>query len=75
MQTLRIKVKPNARDASLSEGDDGTWVATVKSPPVEGKANEELCRLVAERFGVARGRVKLQSGSRSRIKIIIVDLS
>jgi uncharacterized protein YggU (UPF0235/DUF167 family) len=47
---LRVKVKPNARVSSLVQKPDGTWLARLKSPPVDGKANQELVELVAEHF-------------------------
>ncbi|MET0218075.1 MAG: DUF167 family protein, partial [Burkholderiales bacterium] len=39
MNTIRVKVKPNARVRALTEMSDGTWLAQIKSPPVDGKAN------------------------------------
>jgi hypothetical protein len=47
MRTLRLKVKPGARDESLVELADGSWVACVKAPPVDGKANAAVIALVA----------------------------
>jgi uncharacterized protein YggU (UPF0235/DUF167 family) len=49
-QILQVKVRPRAKVSELSQSADGTWVARLKSPPVDGKANEELVGLVAERF-------------------------
>ena len=48
-RTLAIKVKPNARESALEELRDGCWLATLKAPPVDGKANAELIALVARR--------------------------
>jgi uncharacterized protein YggU (UPF0235/DUF167 family) len=45
---LQVKVKPRAKVSELTMAADGTWVAQLKSPPVDGKANEELVGLVAE---------------------------
>jgi uncharacterized protein len=70
MRTLRIKVKPNARSSEILPGDDGVWLVRLKAPPVDGKANEELIRLVAEHFGVRRVDVTLRSGAASRLKLI-----
>jgi hypothetical protein len=50
--TIQVKVKPKSKTARLDQLSDGTWVAKVKSPPVDGRANEELIRLVADHFGV-----------------------
>jgi len=70
---LRIQVKPNARSSSLVESPDGTWVARVKSPPVDGKANRELVALVAEHFGCSKGDVQIKAGASGRIKLVQVE--
>jgi uncharacterized protein len=49
-KTIQIKVKPNARVSSLEETADGTWLAQLKSLPIDGKTNEELIALVAKHF-------------------------
>ena len=72
MRTLRVKVKPNARESALEEQADGTWVARVKAPPVDGKANAELVRLIAEHLGVPRSAVEIKSGGSSRLKLVQV---
>lgn len=67
---LQIKVKPNARQRSLAQADDGTWLALIKSPPVDGKANLELCALVAAHVGCAKSLVSIKTGSTGRIKLV-----
>ena len=39
-------------------------------PPVDGKANQALCRLIAELCGVPKGRVEIASGHASRSKAL-----
>jgi uncharacterized protein (TIGR00251 family) len=73
MRTIQLKVKPNARTAELSQQDDGTWLAKVKAPPVDGKANEAVIQLVAEHFGVRRAQVTIRSGASARLKLIQID--
>jgi len=69
---IRIKVKPNARTSMLTEGDDGTWLAQLKAPPVDGKANEELVALVARHFNCRRSDVSIKSGASSRMKMVTI---
>lgn len=70
--TLQVKVKPNARSSSLLQGADGTWTATLKSPPVDGKANEELVALVAKHFGCRKADVRIKAGASGRMKRVEV---
>lgn len=67
---IQIKVKPNARESSLQQLDDGTWLAQLKASPVDGKANAELCTLLAREFNVRKSQIALKSGASARIKLI-----
>jgi len=69
-KVIQIKVKPNSRRSLLEQNEDGTWLAQIKSPPVDGKANEELIGLVAKQFGCRKSEVSIKSGGSSRIKLI-----
>lgn len=67
MKTIQVTVKPNSRTSELEESD-GIWIARVKSPPVDGKANKELLELIAEHFDVPRSRITIKSGAGARMK-------
>jgi uncharacterized protein (TIGR00251 family) len=69
---LSIKVKPNSRESALEQTADGTWLARLKSAPVDGKANKELIGLVAEQFGCAKSAVSIRSGAAGRMKLVRV---
>ncbi|MBI4060092.1 MAG: DUF167 domain-containing protein [Elusimicrobia bacterium] len=70
MTTIRVKIKPNARAAGLEQLSDGTWLARVKAPPVDGKANAALIALAAEHFGVRKAQVTIKSGAGGRLKLL-----
>jgi uncharacterized protein (TIGR00251 family) len=72
---IQVKVTPRARESSLTQMPDGTWVAKLKSPPVDGKANAELVALVAKQFGCSKAAVSLKSGASGRIKLVRIDVS
>ncbi|MGH8196107.1 MAG: DUF167 domain-containing protein [Woeseiaceae bacterium] len=73
MKRIRVKVKPNARASRLEQSADGDWYAEIESPPVDGKANTELVKLVAERFGVRKSQVSIKSGTSGRRKLVQID--
>jgi uncharacterized protein len=52
---------------------DGSYRMTIQSPPVDGKANQELIRLLSEEFGAPRSCVSILTGLSSRKKLIRVD--
>jgi len=71
---IQIKVKPNSHASLLEQKADGTWVALIKSPPVDGKANHELIRLVAKYFACRKSDVSIKTGGSSRTKLIQIEL-
>ena len=72
-QVIQVKVKPNARSASFAAAGDGTWLAQLKSPPVDGKANAELIKLVAAHFECRRSAVTIKSGTSGRLKWVRIE--
>ncbi len=70
----RIKVKPNSKQQQITEEADGSLTIRLKSPPVDGKANEELIKLLAKKFDVPKSFVHIKSGLSSRNKLIEIDI-
>ena len=73
MKVIQVKVKPNARASQFEQLADGTWLAQIKAPPVDGKANEELVRLVARHFGLRKAQVTIRSGASGRMKRVQLE--
>ena len=73
MKILKIKVKPGARTEALSQLADGSWQASVKAPPVDGKANAALIALVAAHFGLRKSQVSIRSGASGRMKLVQIE--
>jgi uncharacterized protein len=72
-QVIQVKVKPNSRTSRLEHCDDGTWLAQLKSPPIDGRANEELVALVAKQFECRKAAVSIKSGASGRMKLIRIE--
>lgn len=51
----------------------GVLRAKVSAPPVDGKANQSLCRLIAKQVGVSPSRVSVVRGEKSRDKVVRVE--
>jgi hypothetical protein len=52
--------------------EDGTWLAHLKSAPIDGKANAELIGLIAKQFGCRKADVQIKLGAGGRIKLVTV---
>ncbi len=70
---IQVKVKPGARASVLEATSPGVWAAQLKSPPVEGKANQELIALVARQFGCRKSAVSIKSGASGRMKLVRIE--
>jgi uncharacterized protein YggU (UPF0235/DUF167 family) len=51
----------------------GAVLIRVTAPPVDGKANAALCRLVAKAAGIAPSRVRVIRGQTARDKVLAVE--
>jgi len=57
--------------ATLSDGTR-VLLARVRVAPEDGKANEALLRLIADKAGVPTSRARLVAGAKSRLKQVAV---
>ena len=73
MATLVVYVVPRTRRTEVSGWHRDAIKIKVAAPPVEGAANAELVRFVAERVGVTRGAVTIASGATARRKTVAVE--
>jgi uncharacterized protein (TIGR00251 family) len=65
---LRLRVQPRAGRNAFGEPFGDALKVKLNAPPVDGRANAELLRFVADSFDVPRRAVKLVSGQQSRSK-------
>jgi uncharacterized protein (TIGR00251 family) len=72
LSVIRINVKPGSRESQLEELNNGSSFVTLRSPPVDGKANAELIAVVAKHFKVSKSAVTIKSGAGARIKQVTI---
>jgi uncharacterized protein len=70
---IRVRLTPRAGREHIAPGDGDGYLVRVTAPPVDGRANEALCRLIARRAGVAPSRVTLVGGAKGREKVLAVE--
>ena len=73
MARLTVKVHPRARRSALAGRIGDAWKLSLAAPPVDGKANEECVRYLAEFAGVPRSRVRIVMGLTSRVKVVEIE--
>jgi uncharacterized protein (TIGR00251 family) len=70
---IRVRLRPRGGRDELIGMRDGIVQVRVSAPPVDGKANEALCRLIAKSAGVAPSKVSVVRGEKSRDKVVRVE--
>jgi uncharacterized protein (TIGR00251 family) len=69
---IRVRLTPRAARDELTGWRGDLLIARVTAPPVDGKANAKLERLVADALGLPRTAVRLSAGARSREKTLVI---
>lgn len=73
--TVRVKVIPrSASSGVVGTLADGTLRVKVAAVPEGGRANQELCRVLAEHYGVPKSSVRVVSGQTSPLKLVRVEV-
>jgi uncharacterized protein len=70
---IAVRVQARARRDEIVSLPRGALVVRVTAPALEGRANRAVCRLVADRLGVAPSRVAIVRGEHHRDKLLEVS--
>ena len=70
---IAVRVVPGAGRSHVAGMRGDELHVRVSAPPVEGRANDEVCAVLAKALGVRRRQVEVRSGHRSRSKTLLVD--
>jgi len=68
-----VRLIPRARVNEIAGERNGVLLARVTAPPVDGRANAALCRLIAKRTGVGVRSVSIVRGASAREKTVRVE--
>jgi len=68
-----VHVQPRASRAEICGVKEGELRVRLTSPPVEDAANKQCVELIAKSLGVAKSKVSIKSGAKSRHKVVEVE--
>ena len=71
--TIRVRVQPRAKRDELAGVRDGAVLVRVVAPPVDGRANAAVCKLIARAVGVPPSRVSVVRGEAARDKVLRIE--
>ena len=69
--TLSCRVQPRASRNAIAGVLGESLKVALTAPPVDGKANAELCKFLADKAGLSKSCVQILSGETSRTKVIL----
>ena len=70
---ISVRVKPNAKKNQVVLLEDGSYTVSVTVAPIEGKANEQLVKVLAEYFGKRKRDITIVRGLAGRLKVVDVS--
>jgi uncharacterized protein len=70
--TIRVHVTPRAGRDEVTGFADGVLRVRVSAPPVDGRANEAVERLIAGALALPPSAVRVVRGHRTRHKTVVV---
>ncbi len=70
---LSVHIQPRASHPGIVGVYGDQLKIKLTAPPIEGQANEELSKLLAKLFGVAKSKVLLLKGASSKDKLFRIQ--
>lgn len=68
-----VKTKPGAKIDKVEKIDEANFLVYIKEPPINGRANAALVKLLATHFDISPSLVEIISGYMARVKVIEIN--
>jgi uncharacterized protein len=73
---VSLYVLPNAPKSEIIGEYNNSLKIKIQSPPVDGKANEEIVRFFSKKLEISKSKIALLKGDKSKLKKLLVkDIS
>ena len=70
---LVLRVQPNAKENRLVGFKEGILHVRIAAPPVDGKANEAVIKLLSKQLRVSKSKLSIERGLTGRMKTILIS--
>ena len=70
---LSCRVQPNSSREGIGDIRDDCLTVYLNAPAVEGKANRALIKFLSKGIGVAKSKVSIVKGEKSRKKLVVIE--
>lgn len=68
-----VKAKPGSREDKIEKVDEANYIVYVMAPPIDGKANAAIIKLLADHFDISQSLVEIISGHMARTKVVEIN--
>ncbi|KAG8189624.1 hypothetical protein JTE90_009555 [Oedothorax gibbosus] len=69
---IKVHAKPGAKESGITDISNEAVGVQISAPPVDGEANKELLRFLAEILNLKKSELSLEKGSRSKDKTVVI---
>ncbi|MFH1245712.1 MAG: DUF167 domain-containing protein [Candidatus Omnitrophota bacterium] len=69
---LQIRVHPGTSREKLIRDSDGSFIAYLTKPAVEGQANKALIRLLSKELDIPKSKISIIRGEKAKTKIVSI---
>ncbi len=69
--TLECRITPRARRDEIRGERDGALLIALTAPPLEGRANDALIRLLAKTVSIPASSIQVLTGEHNRNKVLL----
>jgi hypothetical protein len=78
MKTITVKLTPGAKCNEIQGWEEDlfgekTLKVSVTAIPEKGRANKALVEILSKEWGVAKSKIRITRGIKSRVKILEID--
>ncbi len=70
---VNVTVKTNSKFEEVLEESKGSFIVRVSTPPVDGKANKQVIKLLSKFLKVPKSKIHLTKGHKSKIKVFEIE--
>ena len=71
---VKVIVTPKAKRERVSKVMENEFHMSVREPAERNMANKRILAILAEEYGISVAQVRLLTGHRSRVKMVVVDV-
>ncbi len=71
--TIECYISPRASQTKIKGERNGALAIALRSPPVDGKANQELIKFLSKELSIPKSKIIILRGETARNKLVFIQ--